>query len=69
VQILAVYEDGACAPAEAVKVSVIAPAVVSDGAVEKDVGGLIALTSACGDETADDGETRKPVDAPATTLT
>jgi hypothetical protein len=69
VQIEAVYDAGSVGPADAAKVSDTAPGVVADEAVENPVGGFSWLTSACGDDTPDAGETRYPGEASADTVT
>ena len=69
VQIEAVYEAGSCGPADAANVSVTAPGCVAEDAVENPVGAFTWLTSACGADTPDGGETRYPAEAAAVTVT
>ncbi len=57
VHTVAVYDAGACGPAEAVKVTVMDPDELPEDA-ENPVGACTWLTAACGEETGDAGETR-----------
>ena len=70
VHTVAVYDDGSWGPADAVKVTAMAPAVVADDATEKFVGALTWLIACCeDDETPELAEAKYPEEALASTAT